>query len=170
MSEEAHNSDLEQVAGALASLKPVASRINRDRLLFRAGQVTAGRRQRLWIGLSAILALSTSGLAAVVVAQPGPELVERIVYVNAKPTLPASESTGERPVREETVDRPAVADMPGHAVHTCFQLEQLVLRSGVDALPAVPAGADEIPGRLHRPLDWRSGLDDERRSSATRSH
>jgi hypothetical protein len=169
MSSEVHNSDLEQVAGGLASLKPVASRINRDRLLFRAGQVTAERWQRLWIGLSATLALSTSGLAAVVVARPGPELVERIVYVNVEPTLLPAESTGERPVIDETVTRPAVADMPGPSVHTCFQLEQLVLRSGVDALPAVSASGDERPGRLHRPLDWRYGLDDEKGTWATRS-
>lgn len=70
---------------ALGGLRPAGPSIDRDRMMFRAGQASAGRRDRVWQGATAALALA---LGLSVFARPAPRQAERIVYLT--PEVPAT--------------------------------------------------------------------------------
>ena len=67
MSQEPLNSDLADVEAALAGLRPARSALDRDRLMYLAGQAAGYRRARraVWIGAGTSLAAT---LAACVLA------------------------------------------------------------------------------------------------------
>jgi hypothetical protein len=107
MSEERLSDELAAVEAALSSLTPVASNIQRDRVLFLAGlasadRVSLPRRRRLadWLwpcatSASLLLAAAFTTLWAVGGKQ---EFVERVVYVSVeRPATVPSERTVRRP-------------------------------------------------------------------------
>jgi hypothetical protein len=79
----------------LQSLSPRPSGVDRDRLMFLAGQASATadrengtavassrrRNARFWQTATAVLSLTTIGLATALWQQPAPQVVERIVYL-----------------------------------------------------------------------------------------
>jgi hypothetical protein len=145
MSTEPRDPELDRLAEALAGLIPATRAVDRDRLLFRAGQLSAARKTRLWAGASMVLATSTTVFALLFVQRPAARVEQQFVYVPA--VEPVSRAT-ERvtPIAEE---RPATpVTLAREDGQTCYQMEQLVLRWGVDALPVQPASAEvSLPQR-----------------------
>lgn len=90
--------ELKAIEAELAMLAPRDDRMNRERLLFLAGQASvrdtavyqkASVRRWIWPASFAAMTTVAAALFAMLLVQPEPEAVERIVYVPAKP-LPAS--------------------------------------------------------------------------------
>ncbi len=77
---------------SLSRLTPAASRIDRDRLMFRLGQESrrGGRLKMLWPAATVALAILSGGLGFRLAADDGPG----IVYV--EPEIPASEAQAPR--------------------------------------------------------------------------
>src|SRR5207249_654076 len=88
MSEDIHDEGLAELEAALAGLAPRPPDLDRDRLLFRAGQESAGRRGRLWPWATGLLAAVAAGLGALLILRPDPQPVERVVYVPVKEEAP----------------------------------------------------------------------------------
>lgn len=125
---------------ALAMLAPVAT-IDRDRMMFRAGQASMRGRQRLWHG-------TTAALAVALVASVGIRMI---------PQPPAGQHFAANPVRS-TEPGQLVSDLgTGDKNELEYRAEYLSLRDrvligGVDVLPA-PSGsasASESPIRIER--------------------
>jgi hypothetical protein len=85
--------DLTPLESALASLMPATVRVDRDRLMYQAGQAsaqaeatTAGVQPRAWLWPTAAAGMSTvaAALFVLLVVRPQPAVVERIVYVPAE--------------------------------------------------------------------------------------
>lgn len=92
-------SDLAALEAALASLAPRADRLDRDRLMFLAGQAraalppsaaSAGVSPHLRIWQAAFVAMTAvaASLLVTLVTQPGPQVVERLVPVAPEPNAP----------------------------------------------------------------------------------
>ncbi len=153
MSQEKLNAELAAVEAVLLSLKPKPSSLERDRVLFLAGRASLRRRgpgSWLWPCATAASLLAAVTLGGVLLVRGGPNVVERVVYIEA--TAPTGEST----VAGDTVGGDSVGDWPVRKeLRTDYlQLRRLVLTEGVDALPelrATPAADTEIP-------KWRPGL------------
>ena len=81
--------ELKTVESALGALKPSPSRIDRDRVMFLAGQAAARRRtagQWAWVAVAAGLGLVSLVEAGMLARRP--EVVERVVYVTRPDTSP----------------------------------------------------------------------------------
>jgi hypothetical protein len=159
MSFEARDPKLVALESALASLAPAPGRIDRDQLLFRAGQAATPRRW-LWPCATAALALLSATLSFVVLLRPEPQQITCIVYR----TLPAGDAATAQST--EKLSAPGDFSMTRTAVAyhqpaplSCIQLEQLVQRWGVDALPdPAPDSGGEVFTQHALTLDMRNGL------------
>ena len=67
---------------ALAGLRPIPMSIERDRLMFRAGQASVRRRNLIWPAAAAVLTvlLGASLFYRETRRQPEPEVIERVEY------------------------------------------------------------------------------------------
>jgi len=133
-----HDLKMAALEAALAALVPMPGRLNRDALLFRAGQASVRGRPWLWPAATAALGLAAAALGVLVMVRPAPAPVERIVYVAVKeaPPGPAASVPAPPPPALELVvaSEPSVGKVP----ITYLQLEQQVLRWGLDGVPATP--------------------------------
>ena len=157
--------ELTAVAAALEALAPARSRIDRDRLMFQAGQASAQRVQRgrrSLIALTATLGLAAAGEAALLARRPAPLVVETEV-ANDKPVPVAVGASGPSP-SPPIVAPPSMSLRPlgrsfalGQTAHE--RLAGQVVRYGLDALPnALPIGSlDERTG----PIPSRQLLQEE---------
>jgi hypothetical protein len=138
MSESVPELNLAALEAALGSLSPVPGRIDRDRLLFQAGQRTMHRRQWLWPGATAALALVSLTLGGERLIRPQPGAVEHVVYVRVE--VPAAHETvaalPRTPIEAEVAAAEEAGAGPGGTSY--LKLEQQVLRWGLDALPELP--------------------------------
>ena len=124
---------------ALAALVPMPGRINRDALLFRAGQASVCGRRWLWPGAAAVLGLVAAALGVVIAVRPAPRPVERVLVVRVRepappdrvPVPPAAKPEPAPPVRVAATREPM----------NYAQLEKQVLRWGLDGVPAPPPPA-----------------------------
>jgi hypothetical protein len=134
----------------LAALVPAPGRIDRDQLLFRAGQASVRVRPWLWPSSAAFLAVIALGLGAALAFRPAPSIQERI-YVAVSESRP-SVTDSTTVVSPSTVSRAQDGNLEnvGEAwigsegyLHDRNQ----VIRWGVDALPPSPsiASASETP-------------------------
>jgi hypothetical protein len=146
--------ELNAVAAALEALAPARSRIDRDRLMFQAGQASAQRvprGRRALIALNVTLALATAGEAALLVRRPAPPVVETVVASGPSPSAPlvAPPSMPPRPFG------PSFA--LGETAHE--RLAGQVVRYGLDGLPTAPpiGSLDAMPS----PLPSRQLLQEE---------
>ena len=133
--------ELNPIEAALRSLVPARGRIDRDRVLFRAGQAAVrspsfGRRG--WMAIAASLALIALAEAAALAHRPPFRIVERVVVVPApaapppeRAAVPAQEAPEARPLGDSFGPGPTASD----------RLAWQVLRYGLDGLPAPPAAA-----------------------------
>jgi hypothetical protein len=124
---------------ALAALAPKPGRIDRDALLFRAGQVSVRTRGWTWPCAAAGLGLLAISLGAVLAFRPAPAPEIRIVYRTVKePPAPS-----EREPITAPPGKPTVAQQPTNADErqspmSYLDLERQVVRWGLDGVPATP--------------------------------
>jgi hypothetical protein len=155
MSEELRDEGLAELAAALAGLAPRPPDIDRDRLLFRAGQESAARRGRLWPWATGLLAAVAAGLGAVLILRPDPQPVERVVYVPVKEEAPRVQPVAMHPVAPAMPadSDESAADAAERARFGAFQLQRQVLRWGLDGMPsAAPLRDTASPGKRPPPL------------------
>lgn len=88
-------SELKAIEAELAALAPRDDRLNRERLLFLAGQASvrdavvhqnASVRRWIWPASFAAMTTVAAALFVMLLAQPEPGVVERIVYVPSQPS------------------------------------------------------------------------------------
>jgi hypothetical protein len=147
MSPETPDPELTALAARLAALQPATGRLDRDRLLFRAGQAWARRRHWLWPATSAGLALLASVLGLLAFWPRPPQPIERIV-IRPDPAPVASSAADEEPTSSHQ-EVPLASERRDCRFEplSCYQLEQVVSRWGVNGLPQLSAaGGGPDPG------------------------
>jgi hypothetical protein len=151
MAEETPRPELTDLERALAGLTPAPPQLDRDRLMFRAGQASVPRRSWAWPTATAAFAVLAAVLGTVLISRPGLQVRERVVYVE----VPAPAPAPPPPAPLSPADTGPVASV-GYTAATHAdpaRLRSQVLRGGVDALPAatpaaVAAHRDSTFGRL----------------------
>jgi hypothetical protein len=164
MSEPHSDRPLAELEAALKALAPAPARLDRDRLLYRAGQASAPRPGWQWPAAAAAIALTAGTLTGSLAFRPGPQTIERIVYRTAPSPAPQPppKAPAERP--EGTPAQPALP-LVGEAVARnvapdgYLRMRDQVLRWGVEALPSsAPLPATRWRGQattVHdRLADW----------------
>jgi hypothetical protein len=128
---------LSPLESALGNLKPAPAALDRDRLMFRAGQAAAGRNWA-WPASTAVLFATSLVLAGMLVVRPAGTETVRVVYVPAERPAPAP--PGPRaPTPPSTPTPPTVQSValpPASAPY--LALREQVVRFGVDSLPDLP--------------------------------
>lgn len=155
--------ELSAIEAALGSLVPARSRIDRDLVMFRAGQAAArapSRSRRAWIACAASLGLVALAEALLLAHRPPQPIVERVVVARepAKPPV-------EVPHESAVAAKPA-APVSGSSANefalgrTAYErLAEQVIRYGLDGLPA-PAATAWAPAQP-RPAATRQVLQEE---------
>lgn len=141
--------ELNAVAAELRSIAPARSRLDRDRVMFLAGQASrpAPRGRRFWPAAAACLGLIASAEAALLAHRPEPRVVEKIVVVRE----PAAPIPGADEVDRVPEPLPVLAGIdPSLGRSARDRMAGQVLRYGLDGLPAPPTGrwADAETGPL----------------------
>jgi hypothetical protein len=139
MSLEKHDPELAGLEAALAALAPMPGRIDRDALLFRAGQVSVRGRSWAWPAATAGLGMVAVGLGLVLGLRPSPVPVERVVYVTiTKPApLPPAVREPASPTPEPDFASPGLL-AEQQAPMNYLQLERQVVRWGLEGVPDMP--------------------------------
>lgn len=136
MSREPLNPDLANVESVLAGLRPSRSGLDRDRLMFLAGQAAGLRRARraAWLGAGASTAatLAACVLGVLLLQRPGTEGNHQTAHAPAvQPEQPNAPSWAANPPGPRGI---------GESLDTeasYLELRQLVLTRGVDAMPEI---------------------------------
>jgi hypothetical protein len=103
-----------EVESALRALSPAPSRLDRDRLMFKAGALARGQSGRLrwlWPSITAALAFIVAGESTMLVSRSAPRVIERLVIVN-EPSPARAASTEPLVAVPSPPDRQAEA-LPG---------------------------------------------------------
>ncbi len=142
--------ELTALEAALGDLVLRPAGVDRDAVLFRAGQVAAPRR---WFWPCATLAASAAAvvLGVLLALRPAPEVRERIVYVPAPAHRAPERTQGADALRspEQGADAPRSPDAdPSAPVYSSPQrrLEEHLFRWGLDGL-GDPGPDPEPPAR-----------------------
>jgi hypothetical protein len=155
--EAERSEDLAQVEAALTGLAPRPARLSAARLMYLAGQesVASARPRRaawLWPALATASTLAAAVCASLLVMQPTPQVVERIVYVerpaNDRGETKLVESTGQA-ATDNKVSPSNTAQIP---TPHYLRARDLAMSQGVDSLPAFQPGA---AGVEIRPATYR---------------
>lgn len=149
--------DLSKLEHLLAGLRPSAAGLDRDRLMFQAGQTAHGPRRMLWPAATRLAAAVAVCLGLVVLLRPEPAATVQVVYVDREirvqvPSQPESPAPLPPPEREGPASPAAAANL------SYWQLHELAVRHGVDALPdavAPAAGASPV-GPPTSVGEWRT--------------
>jgi hypothetical protein len=151
MSHEHHALDpeLSGIEDALGSIAPAPSRLDRDRLMFRAGQA-ANRPspfgQRLWVAIAASTGLVALGEAALLARRPHPQVVERVVVVREPAPTPLVRHDDRTTAQSPPSQRLPASERPSSLGSTASErLASQVLRYGLDGLPTPPSYAGSGP-------------------------
>ncbi len=136
--------ELTATEAALGSLAPARSGLDRDRLMFEAGQRSprsATRGRFAWPSLAASLAVVALGEAAALAYRPEPRVIERVVVLR-EPAPALSPSPVPSPVvilRQATPAPPSAAPAEFSQAETeSERLRRQVLQLGIDGLPEPP--------------------------------
>jgi hypothetical protein len=131
--------DLER---ALRELAPAPSGLDRDRLMYRAGQIAAPRTSLLWPASTVVLGAAVVLLAVLLVAGwESRQFAQHIPVPGSTPmpprpidkaTLPPSRPVESEAIPVFTDDEAQTSDF----VH--FRMQDQVMRWGLDAVPAPP--------------------------------
>jgi hypothetical protein len=140
---------LRELEAALAALRPAASGIDRNRLMFRAGQASMRRRGRLWQGLSAGLAICL-----------GLSLALRQVPPHAQEVAVSPPLNAPMQVAMQLPTSPGDSDRATPPTGEYLHLRDTVLAKGLDALPTATYAGPAEPA-----LTVRSILDEAARPS-----
>ncbi len=130
MSEPTRDPALAALEAALRALPPAPAGLDRDRLMFQAGQSRRPRTGWLWPAAAAALALLSVGLGTALMLHPAPEPVVQVVYVPAPSPDVSASPAGEN-------------DTPDGANY--FRLRDQVLSRGLDSLPELPPAPPAPP-------------------------
>lgn len=130
--------ELKTIEEALGALTPVRGQLDRDRVMFRAGQASLGARtsgRGVWRAVAASCAIVALGEGALLVHRPAPTVIEKIVIVRDPVAPPSALADAKAPMPRVTVPD----DAPLSLGRTEYErLAGLVLRYGLDGLPAPP--------------------------------
>jgi hypothetical protein len=138
VSEQPLDPEVNALANALAHLQPRPAMLDRDALLFRAGQASASRGWKWPLAAFASLLIAV-GLGVTLLVRPQPIVSERIVYIQVP--VAAVETTTEPKPEPPT---PVVVEWTLHEAETPLplsnyqRLEEHLLRWGFDGLPTAP--------------------------------
>jgi hypothetical protein len=163
MSQNPNDPDLNAIAASLRSLEPARSRIDRDLVMFRAGQASVRPsrwRRRAWNAIAASLALIALGEGVLLAHRPPPQIVKEVVVVREPapaPVVPLVEPS----VAEMPVSLPSESSLSLGQTAYQRQVAQ-VLRDGLDSLPVSPTVAS--PDWRPRPATAGQMLQEELRS------
>jgi hypothetical protein len=151
MSESTSDPKLAALEKSLAALIPVPGRIDRDQLLFRAGQASVRSRPWLWPAATALSIVVAGSFGTVLALRPAPATVERVVYAPAPQSDP--DMSAAIPQRQAS----GVSHDPGHRGVETPRAPQVdagiwwtssaeyirernqAIRWGVEALPPAPS-------------------------------
>ena len=134
---------LNEVAAALAALRPSPPALDRDRLLFNAGRASASRPW-FWRLTAAASTTLAAVLASILILRPAPPAVERVVYVRVEPPRRRLRRPTRRRPPSPVESEPAVSPPLYSSPSTPYtRLEDRVLRWGLDGLaePTPPEAA-----------------------------
>lgn len=167
MSESLNDKELQAFANDLQHLVPVAPALDRDRLMFRAGQESVRKQRGFWMASSAMLAAGLAGVSALLLWHLQFPPAERVRVVIVERQVPA-------PRVQEPTNASAPSQPPARAVDeerpeslAYLELRQQMLRGGVVALPSLPqapprdlkqSGQPDNLLALHTPATPRSFL------------
>jgi len=133
---------------SLAAMVPVPGRIERDQLLFRAGQASVRTRVWLWPTSTALLTVVAAALAVTLALRPAPVPVERIVYVPVPQPSTAVPAAKPDEVASTSSPQPifSFTDSDNLWANSAEYLQQRnqAIRWGVDALPPAPSTASSM--------------------------
>jgi hypothetical protein len=132
MSQEHRDPTLMNLEAALAGLTPRPAALDRDRVMFRAGQRSAERRPLFWPAAAAILALSTGVLSAFLLLRSEPPVIERIVYLPGR--APNTQTL-------DNANTPGAETPPDAELARAIALRRDLLLHGAEALPINPDAA-----------------------------
>jgi len=156
MPRESPDAGLDPLAQKLSSLVPSTGSLDRDRVLYCAGQASKSGSVNLWrIGtLAALLA----GVAVFVAdrAGPAPQPAEKLVYVWVEVPAKSAEGSAVRESLLAMATEPAAqTDIWDDNPYCAYRLEQTVLRSGFEGLPKSTVSVPQGP--VLSVQDWRQG-------------
>jgi hypothetical protein len=145
--------ELNAIEAALGSLVPARSRIDRDLVMFRAGQASVRPSRtglRAWNAIAASLALIAFGEGVLLAHRRPPQIVERVVVVREPVTAPAPAPVPVVPAVEQRVaevPEPLPSERSLSLGQTAYErLTAQVMRYGLDGLPASPTVASPDSG------------------------
>jgi hypothetical protein len=150
MSEPTSDPKLAALEKSLSALVPLPGRIDRDQLLYRAGQASARSRTWLWPTTTTFFAVLAAILGSAVAVQTKPTPVERIVYVpipQPSPSKTDSPSQGDMVLASRAnSSRLETDDVRTGSVAYLKELN-FAVRWGADALPTPPSmgSSEESP-------------------------
>ena len=142
------NSDLEK---ALRALAPAPAALDRDCLMFRAGQASRTRSGLIWKVTSAILGTATVVLAVLLIYRPPSE--PRLVFVEVPAPAPKENPIPPPPEKPPTYLEQTPNPVPDRRLPDLayYRLQQEVNRFGVDALPRLSTNPE--PPSIEPPID-----------------
>ena len=147
MSQNPNDPELNAIAASLGSLEPARSRIDRDLVMFRAGQASvrpSRLRRRAWNVIAASLALVALGEGVLLAHRPPPQIVKEVVVVREPAPAPVVPLV-EQSVAEMPASLPSESSLSLGQTAYERQVAQ-VLRYGLDGLPASPTVASPDSG------------------------
>jgi hypothetical protein len=151
MSKPTSDPKLAALEKSLSALVPLPGRIDRDQLLYRAGQASVRPRPWLWRTSTGLLAVVAAILGTALAVQSKPETIERIVYVQVPHPQAKMETESASTSKSATamVANSFGLDSLEYRIGSADYLKErdLAVRWGVDALPP-PQSIDakiEIP-------------------------
>jgi hypothetical protein len=147
MSQNPNDPELNAIAASLGSLEPARSRIDRDLVMFRAGQASvqpSRLHRRAWNVIAASLALVALGEGVLLAHRPPPQIIKEMVVVREPAPAPVV-SLVEQSVAEIPVSLPIESSLSLGQTAYERQVAQ-VLRYGLDGLPASASVASPDSG------------------------
>jgi hypothetical protein len=162
MSEQAYHAEIAALENALGTLVPAPGQFNRDQVMFRAGRASVKVRGWLWPAATGAMALAAAVFGGMLALRPEPRPATRIVYVTRevpKRTPTAPEKPSPNQVAGSSTRRESAE--PPYPQTPYFQMENHLLRWGLDGLPALPPAPPPEPsltreGILEKPADVSS--------------
>jgi hypothetical protein len=158
MSLDDHDPGLAGLEAALAALAPKPGRIDRDVLLFRAGQVSVRRHGWTWPCGTAVLGLIALSLGSMLAFRPASAPEVRVVYITVKePATPSPHEPPGAPPGPLVVAQEEPFTPPGTRLSpmSYLDLERQVVRWGLDGVPSTPEGGSASGPPLPRERVFR---------------
>lgn len=139
-----------ELESALGALRPIGPAIDRDRLMFHAGQASAIRRCHVWQALAAVLAVAACASMAIRLT---PRPVPSVANESTGSTIAGGTEMARWP---DDADRPTVPAENGY-----LHLRNIAMTQGIDALPAAVARASAQPPLTLRQLLETRGAEED---------